>query len=200
MSSQSKLRQSRERWKSKAGSRADENRYLRKELTRVKNERDRFKQEAKEAKGQLKQRAHQDKRPAVRSKVDVVLIALQLFLMARIGFRAVSRVLGVLGHHLGLRKTPCPQSISNWVTRLSITRIQHAPDWAGTQISADRFSNGFIWMIDTSIALGAGKILGVLALNADHHQVNAGAPSLQSVHCVAVAVAISWTGEISCSG
>jgi hypothetical protein len=50
-------------------------------------------------------------------------------------------------------------------------------------------------MIDTSIALSAGKILGVLALNAGHYQLNAGAPSLQSVQCVAVAVRISWTGE-----
>ncbi len=43
MSSQSKLRQSRERWKLKASTRADDNRYLRKELARVKNERDKLK-------------------------------------------------------------------------------------------------------------------------------------------------------------
>ena len=43
MSSQSKLRQSRERWKLKARTRANNNRYLRKELARVKNERDQFK-------------------------------------------------------------------------------------------------------------------------------------------------------------
>ena len=43
MSSQSKLRQSRERWKLKASTRADDNRYLRKELARVKNERDQLK-------------------------------------------------------------------------------------------------------------------------------------------------------------
>ncbi len=61
------------RWKSKASGRADENRYLRKELTRVKKERDRFKQQAKEAKKQLQQREHQDSRPAVRGKVDVVV-------------------------------------------------------------------------------------------------------------------------------
>ncbi|MGC1954275.1 MAG: hypothetical protein WA970_17205 [Gammaproteobacteria bacterium] len=195
MSAHSKVRQSRARWKSKAGHRADDNRYLRKELARVKQERERFKQEAKEAKAQLKQREAQAGTPVVRGKGDVVLIALQLFLMARIGFRAVSRVLGVLGHHLGLAHAPCAQSIINWVTRLSITRIQHAPYGVGTPVRGERFSNGFIWMIDTRITLGAGKILGVLALNAGHHHINAGAPSLQSVHCVAVAVAISWTGE-----
>ena len=67
MSSQSKLRQSRARWKSKAGARAHENRYLRKELTCIKQERDRFKQEAKEAKGQFQPRAPQDLRPTVIS-------------------------------------------------------------------------------------------------------------------------------------
>lgn len=195
MSLPSKLRQSRARWKSKAGDRAHENRYLRQELSRVKAERKRFKQEAKEAKGQLQQNAHQNQRPAVCRKVDVVFLALQLFLIARIGFRAVSRVLGVVGHHLGLRKPPCPQSISHWVTRLSLTRIQYAPEGMGSMVGTDRFANGFIWLIDTSIALGAGKILGVLALNAGHYQRNAGAPSLQSVQCVAVAVGTSWSGE-----
>ncbi len=195
MSSQSKLRQSRARWKSKAGGRAHENRYLRKELRRVKKERDRFKQEAKEAQGQLQDREHQDKSPAVCRKVDVVLMALQLFLIARIGLRAVSRVLGVLGPRLGLRKPPCPQTISNWVVRLSLSRLQHAPEGVRGAVRGDRFSNGFIWMIDISIGLGAGKILGVLALNAEHYQLNAGAPSLQSVQCVAVAVGHAWNGE-----
>ena len=47
MSSQSKLRQSREQWKLKASARADDNRYLRKELARVKNEREQLKKRLK---------------------------------------------------------------------------------------------------------------------------------------------------------
>ncbi len=47
MSSQSKLRQSRERWKLKASTRADDNRYLRKELARVKDEREQLKKKLK---------------------------------------------------------------------------------------------------------------------------------------------------------
>ena len=47
MSSQSKLKQSRERWKLKASTRADDNRYLRKELARVKNEREQLKKSLK---------------------------------------------------------------------------------------------------------------------------------------------------------
>ena len=50
-------------------------------------------------------------------------------------------------------------------------------------------------MIDMSIALGTGKILAVLALNAHHHQLSPDAPGFENVHCVAVSVADSWTGE-----
>jgi hypothetical protein len=50
-------------------------------------------------------------------------------------------------------------------------------------------------MIDMSIGLGTGKILTVLALNAHHHQLSPAAPGLQDVHCLAVSVADSWTGE-----
>ena len=53
------------------------------------------------------------------------------------------------------------------------------------------FSNGFIWMIDISIGLGAGKILTVLALDAQHHKITPNAPRLQDVHCVGVSVALS---------
>lgn len=48
MSSQFKLKQSREQWKLKASTRADDNRYLRKELARVKNEREQLKKKLKQ--------------------------------------------------------------------------------------------------------------------------------------------------------
>ncbi len=57
------------------------------------------------------------------------------------------------------------------------------------------FCNGLIWMIDMSIGLGRGKILTVLGLNAHHHPLSSTAPGLQDVHCMAVSVADSWTGE-----
>ena len=57
---------------------------------------------------------------AVRPKVDVVWLALRLFLEVRISFRAVCRVLSLLAADLGLNKAPCPQSVINWVMRLSI--------------------------------------------------------------------------------
>ncbi|MCP5081411.1 MAG: hypothetical protein GY948_06900, partial [Alphaproteobacteria bacterium] len=143
------------------------------------------------------QKAEQERLPAVGGKVDVVWLALQLFLVARIGFRAVSRVLGVLSAELGLAKAPCPQTIIHWVTRLSISRMAQVGPVAnaGAGEGGDRFSNGCLWLLDISIALGAGKILAVLALDVRHHTHNSGAPSLHNVHCVAVAVAPTWTGE-----
>ncbi len=47
MSKLSKLKKSRDQWKEKAGKRADENRYYRKELERVKTERDHLKKSQK---------------------------------------------------------------------------------------------------------------------------------------------------------
>ena len=195
MSSKSRLKQSRRQWKEKAITRGNSERYQRKEILRIKKERDHYKKEARETKNQLaKERQKKPSRP-VRHKEDLVFIALQLFVVARIGFRAVSRVLDVLGNHLGWGKAPCAQSIINWVIRLSMTKIYNASQWVGPQMDRDPCCNGFIWMIDTSIGLGSGKILVVLALDAQHHGLNEGAPTLGQVKCIAVSVASSWTGE-----
>jgi hypothetical protein len=50
-------------------------------------------------------------------------------------------------------------------------------------------------MIDISIGLGCGKILTVLALDAHHHQLESGAPTLHHVRCMGVAVAAAWNGD-----
>ena len=184
MSQKSKLIASRTNWKKKAMTRGDEARYLRRENNRIKQERDRLKKQIQQVKKITE--LEKLKSPAVQDKEDLVLIALQLFLSARIGFRAVSRVFGVLRNRFGLQKAPCTQTIINWIQRLSITRIQNA--------DRTSFLNKTIWIIDASIALGAGKILTVLALKADHH-LKTGAPTLQDVHCVAVRVSVSLTGE-----
>jgi hypothetical protein len=114
---------------------------------------------------------------------------------ARLSFRAVSRVLGVLAAPLGLAQAPCPQTVIHWVTRLSMTRLQQASTLPKNLLSADPFANGFLWIIDISIALGSGKLLAVLALDARQHARQASAPGLEHVHPFAVSVAESWTGE-----
>lgn len=195
MSQRSKLRQSREQWKCKAHERAETNRYLRKQLVRVRAERERWREQAKQVEARLRPLETPPACRVVQEKADLVWLALRLFLIARIGFRAVSRVLNTLSEALGIVRAPCPQTIINWVMRLSLVRIQSAPPWTGARSSADRFSKGVLWLIDASIGLGTGKILAVLAIDAAHHQHHQAAPRLHQVHCVAVSVAASWTGE-----
>lgn len=195
MSQQSKLSQSRQQWKRKATERAEHNRYLRKELARIRHERDRSHHALKETRERLRQYEAQAQGLVIHHKVDLVWLALRLFLEARISFRAVARVLGLLAEVLGIKKTPCPQTLINWVARLSIVRIQAARLLQRGSLRLAPFTDGFIWMIDISIGLGPGKILSVLALNASHHHLVAAAPGLHQMHCIAVAVAPSWTGE-----
>jgi len=191
MSQQSKLRQSRQQWKQKAKERAAHNRYLRKELERLRNERDRAKQALQEANKQLR---HKEARPT-HLKAHRVWLTLTLFAGARISFRAVSRVLHVLADWLGIGKAPCPQTVINWVMRLSVVRMQSARLLQGAARHLLPFTNGLIWIIDTSITLGTGKLLSVLALDAHHYQLAGVAPGFQHVRCIAVAVSPSWTGD-----
>jgi len=170
-------------------------RQERKERKRIKEQRDQLKKELKEARSRLSEMETRVATPAISHKVDLVWLALQLFLVAHIGFRAVSRVLAVLSEPLGIEKAPCPQTIINWVTKLSLVRIQSAPQFSGPHLEKAPSTNGLILMIDISIALGTGKILALLALRADHYKEESDAPGLGSLRCIAVAVADSWTAE-----
>jgi hypothetical protein len=195
MSQLSKVTYSRHQWKDKAKQRGDRERYQRKQLARISAERDRVTKALKEAQGRLRQlEAHMQGLVAL-PKVDVVWMALQLFLVVRIGFRAVSRVLSLLALALGIHKAPCPQTIINWVIRLTLVRIDAARMLRGVPLSQAPFSNGLIWMIDISIGVGTGKILAVLAFDAHHHQLAPGALSVDRVRCIGVSVAASWTGD-----
>ena len=195
MSQLSKVKHSRTQWKHKATQRGERERYQRKQIARLRAERDRATQALKEAQARLRQLESQPQPVVVLPKVDVVWLSLQLFLEARLGFRAVSRVLSHLAPALGLQKAPCAQTLINWVIRLSIVRTQSARRLRGSPLSSSPFSNGFIWLIDISIGLGTGKILAVLALDAHHHHLTPGAPSLAHACCIGVSVADSWTGE-----
>ncbi len=190
MSKISRLKKSRNKWKNKAGDRSAENLALRKEKNRLTQALDKYKNRLREAKNKVKELESQLSRPFLWSKVVLVFIALLLFGVARLGFRAVSRTLGVLGGFLGLDKAPCAQTVINWVSRLAIARIQNV----GNLLKASA-GPGFIWIIDASIALGSGKILAVLAVRIEHHSTSEKAITLQDTHCVAVSVAATWTGE-----
>ncbi len=195
MSQCSKMKHSRTPWKEQAKQRGKGERYERREKARMKAERDRLTHALKASEA----RVHALEAPrnglATRPKVDVVYLALQLFLEARISFRAVSRVLAWLAWALGLQKAPCPHTIINGVIRLTLVRIDAARTVRGLPLEPAPFTNGLLWMIAISIGLGSGKMVAVLALDAHHHQLVQGAPALRHVHCVGVAVGDSWTGE-----
>ena len=195
MSPLSKMQHSRDQWKYKATQRGERARYQRKQNARLKAERDQATTALKATQARLRQLEAHRHGLATVPKVDVIHVALQLFLEARIGFRAVSRVLTLLAVALGIKKAPCPQTLINWVIRLSIVRLDSARPLRGLPLSQAPFTNGLIWMIDLSIGLGSGKILAVLAIDAHHHQLVNAAPSLRHVHCIGVSVAESWTGE-----
>ena len=195
MSQLSKVKHSRHQWKHKATQRGDHNRYQRKQIVRLTAERNQATQALKAAQTRLRQLQSQPQGLVARPQVDVVLLALQLFLVARIGFRAVCRVLSLLTWALGIKKAPCPQTIINWVIRLSIVRIEAARRLKGLPLRQAPFTNGLIWMIDISIGLGTGKMLAVLAVDAHHHHLAQGALCLKHVHCIGVSVADSWTGD-----
>ena len=203
MSQLSKVKYSRNQWKHKATQRGDRERYRRKQDARNTAERERLTKALKASQASQRQteaqlqdlKAHLQEQ-ITQPKVEVVLVSLQLFLVARIGFRAVSRVLSLLACALGIKKAPCPQTVINWVTRLAIVRSQSARLLEGLPLSQAPFSNGLIWLIDISIGLGTGKILAVMAVDAHHHQLVPSALSLDRVHCIGVSVADSWTGEM----
>jgi hypothetical protein len=79
MSQQSKRKRSREQWKRKAIERAEHNRYLRKELTRIRQERARLPHAHQETQERLRQYEAQAHGLVVAHKVDLVWLALRLF-------------------------------------------------------------------------------------------------------------------------
>jgi hypothetical protein len=162
-------------------------------LTRAKEKIEAQRTEIKDLRAEVKTLGA-NKVASVTSKIDLIYISLLIFLFGRISFRGVSRVLSILSHYLRI-KNPSPQSIINWTIKLSLSRMKYVYELSGAKLLADPFSNGFIWIIDTSIALSSGKILTVLALDGNHFKRHSLAPTLQDVHCVGVCVASSWTGE-----
>ena len=153
MSQLSKMKHSRDQWKEKAKQHGKGERYERREKARIKAERDQLTRTLKASQTRVRELEAQLDGLAIRPKVDVVHFALQLFLEARISFRAVSRVLTLLAGALGIHKAPCAQTIINWVLRLTIVRIDAARTVRGLPLVPAPFTNGLIWMIDISTPL-----------------------------------------------
>jgi hypothetical protein len=192
MSTYAKMRTRRNNWRRKTGELRAQLHYQLRENRRVKQERDQYKRDWRSSQQALKALQKNRTLQPIQDKAGLVFIALQLFLVARIGFRAVSRVLAVMASQLGLTKPPCAQTIINWVTRLSLARMR---DVAPSTPSPARFPHGYVLLLDSSIGLGQGKILTLLALDPHHHGTQQSAPALNHLRCLAVAVADTWNGE-----
>ena len=104
-------------------------------------------------------------------------------------------MLEVLKQYLGITKVPCAQTIINWVTRYSLSKIWNYSGIPSICLDGTKFTNGAIWIMDTSIALGIGKIFTILELKLNYFENNTVPPTLEDINCVAVSVAKSWTGE-----
>jgi len=196
MSVVSKVKKSRAAWKGKAVERNSELKYQRAEVKRLKADRNKYKAELQDMTRQLAEEQKKNNLPAPQNKERLIFIALRLFLIGHIGFRAISRALSILAPYLGIvGKTPCHQTIINWVTRYSFAKIWTYTGSPSLVIENDKLINGAIWIIDESIGLGMGKILTILELRIDHHTTHNGPPTLGDVNCVAISVAPSWTGE-----
>jgi hypothetical protein len=78
--------------------------------------------------------------------------------------------------------------------RRSLVRIESARLLRGSALSPAPFSNGLSWMLDRRLGVGAGKVVAVLALDAQHPHRSQAAPRLEQVRGLAVSVADSWPG------
>jgi hypothetical protein len=157
------MRHSRDQWKAKALARGEGPRDQRKEHARLRARDDQVVKALSAAEARGRQLEAHLQGLATRPQVEVVHWALHLFLVARSSLHAVSCVLALLAGVLGIHKAPCPQTIIHWVIRLAIVRLDSARTLRGFALEAAPFTNGLIWMIDSSIGLGSGKILAGLA-------------------------------------
>ena len=190
----SKVTPRRNQWPHQAKERGDQKRYLRKQLARVNAERDQATQARPEARAPRRERASHAQAVVVGPKVEVVWIALPLFLEAPSSLRAVSRVLTLLTHVLGLKQAPGPPTVLHGVRRLSLVRRPAAHLLRGLPLSPAPLSQGLSGRSALSMGLDTGQMGAGLALDAPHPPRPAGAPRLQQVRGLVVSVAASWTG------
>ena len=131
----------------------------------------------------------------VHHHVDLLFVALQRLFVARIGLRAVCRVLSRLAWAFGIKQAPCPQTIIHWGMRLRIVRIDSARMLQGLPLRQAPLTNGLLWMLDLRMGLGTGKIWAVLAWDAPHHPRAPGALALAHGRCLGISVAEAWPGD-----
>jgi hypothetical protein len=101
---------------------------------------------------------------------------------------------------LGITQAPGPPTIIHGVIRLSSVRIQSARTLRGFPLSQAPCPTGLSWRSESSLGLGTGTMLAVLAWEAQHQQGAPGALSCQRVHCIGGGGAPTWAGDTLAEG
>src|SRR2546425_13362615 len=136
MSQLSKMRQSRNQWRAKAQTRGQGQRDQRQAHARLRLRYHQVTETLKATQARVRQLEAQLQALATRPKVEVVHLALQLFLEARISFRAVSRVLALLAGAPCLPPAPGPPPTPHLVIPRPPPRMGSAPACRGLARSA----------------------------------------------------------------
>lgn len=116
----------------------------------------------------------------------IVRLSTMLYTNVNCGFRQVVKILDVVNDAFDglLGKTPCHNTIENWVKKCGLT----AYETAGASLQGAEYAQ----IVDESMMIGSEKLLVTLGVAAEHPQRPL---SCKDVQVLDMAVAESWNGQ-----
>jgi hypothetical protein len=187
----SRMRRSRDRWKSKATDRAEQLREFRK--TKARQQRKIGHLQARV--NALEEQRSQEKKPtfqetevvSLREASQIRTVCVVLVLQAVVSFRAVPRILQLLWRmgHLSLQWVPHFTSVINWTLRLGLAALSEVAPRATPWLA----------IIDHSIDIGVKKALVVLRVPIEALARRGSAIQLEDCECIGLRVSEHTDGE-----
>lgn len=189
----SRLRDARNEWKTKAVARADQLRYFRKKVDRLKRRFERRCSNLEEEVSRLKNENERLRSSATAKPValgecrSLRTLCVSIVIGGIVSFRSVPRILFVL-QTFGAEQPQIPHftSIIHWALRAGVTVFN-----AVTQLNSP-----WIAIIDCSIDIGTRKALVVLRIRLESLAMNQGAVGLKDCECIGIHIATSWNGPL----
>jgi hypothetical protein len=190
MPQRSKLIKSREEWKNKAVSRADELRDRRKAEKRLRGRIAELERQV----GELKQAVEGKKttlptvtRVVAEQPAEVRALCVLLVVQAVVSYRSVPRILDLLGGAMasGVGWVPHFTSVINWTLRLGLGLL--------AQVKA--IDSPWLAIIDHSIDIGTKKALVVLRVRLDALSKRGAAIRLEDCECIGLKISERVNGE-----
>lgn len=120
--------------------------------------------------------------PLVRTRVETVVLCVQLIVFARISFRAIPRVLHSINWPGWI---PCFSSAINWICRLGLKKLIDASNHCGPWIA----------IVDMTLDIAFKKALVVLRVPLKIYLERKDALCLSDVSCVGMLIQSQWDGE-----